>query len=267
MTLNDLNLQLDYFLNKNININIILNSQLIQLRNNEEKLFNYLNEYNKISQNKSTDYNLTIKDFYNNIEDKQNIKFKEFYVKYTSIFIFFIIFRSYINDINNFKILNNNIIEITYLKNNKQYLNKLLSLYNYKCINSIINENNITEQYELLFNINIVHNKLNIIPTEKYEFYFCNQKIDNSLITNDIKSLMILEKIILKEIPQFIIDLIQKNVYNIKNTILGGMFYISNIIKYGNTKRYNIFCTSRISCDLWGVSCFIHPNINYDLWN
>ena len=81
MTLNDLNLQLDYFLNKNIDINIILNSQLIQLRNNEEKLFNYLNEYNKISQNKSTDYNLTIKDFYNNIEDKQNIKFKEFYVK------------------------------------------------------------------------------------------------------------------------------------------------------------------------------------------
>ena len=37
MTLNDLNLQLDYFLNKNIDINIILNSQLIQLRNNEEK--------------------------------------------------------------------------------------------------------------------------------------------------------------------------------------------------------------------------------------
>lgn len=274
MTLNDLNLQLDYFLNKNIDINIILNSQLIQLRNNEEKIYNYLNKYNKITQNKSTVYNLTIKDFYNNIEDKQNIKFKEFYVKYTSIFIFFIIFRSYINDINNFKILNNNIIEITYLKNNKQYLNNLLSLYNYKCINSIINENNITEQYKLLLNINIVHNKLNIIHTEKYEFYFCNQKIDNSLITNDIESLMILEKIILKEIPQFIINLREENIYknnNIKKLnnfhILYDMFYISNIIKYGNTKRYNIFCISSLSYDLWGVSCFIHPDINYDLWN
>ena len=273
MILNDLDLQLNYFLNKNIDINIILNSQLIQLRNNEEKIYNYLNEYNKITQNKSTDYNLTIKDFYNNIDDKQNIKFKEFYVKYSFIFIFFIIFRSYINDINNFKILNNNIIEITYLKVNKQYLNKLLSLYNYKCINSIINENNIIEQYELLLNINIVHNKLNIIPTEKYEFYFCNQKIDNSLITNDIESLIILKEIIFKEIPQFIIDLREKNIYknnNIKKLnnfhILYDMFYISNIIKYGNTKRYNIFCTSSLSYDLWGVSCFIHSDINYDLW-
>ena len=78
---------------------------------------------------------------------------------------------------------------------------------------------------------------------------------------------MILEKIILKETPQFIIDLIQKNIYNIKNTILGSMLYVSNIIKYGNTKRYNIFCTSSLSYDLWGVSCFIHPDINYDLWN
>ena len=115
MILNDLDLQLNYFLNKNIDINIILNSQLIQLRNNEEKIYNYLNEYNKITQNKSTDYNLTIKDFYNNIDDKQNIKFKEFYVKYSFIFIFFIIFRSYINDINNFKILNNNIILIYFI--------------------------------------------------------------------------------------------------------------------------------------------------------
>ena len=91
---------------------------------------------------------------------------------------------------------------------------------------------------------------------------------------------MILEKIIFKkeiifkEIPQFIIDLREENIYknnNIKRLnnfhILYDMFYISNIIKYGNTKRYNIFCTSSLSYDLWGVSSFIHSDINYDLWH
>lgn len=227
-------------------------NRLACLRNNEEKIFNYIKENKYFSPIENTNIQLlSIKDIYDFLEIK-NVTFIDFYKKYIHIFIFWMLLRNYIYKPEYFKLLTNNNIQLIFNKSDKKYLNNFLNIFGYTCVN---NKSFNNKQYISLYTFNynnikhVYENNIPIIKKYKYQFVF-NNKIENDLfICKNKKSLTIGSHLNCKKFYD-----IKEFEEKFNQTIFGAYIIVSNIIKFGNTVNIRILVKNRIIESLYFIT-------------
>ena len=109
------------------------------LRNEEENIYNLIkdNKYFCSIENIDKDKLISIKDIYDKFELFNDINFYDFYIKYIPICIFSFIFRTYVKNINDFIIYNENDILITIENEDLNSLKTFILLHIYNSNKSV----------------------------------------------------------------------------------------------------------------------------------
>lgn len=186
------------------------------LRNEEENIYNLIkdNKYFCSIENIDKDKLISIKDIYDKFELFNDINFYDFYIKYIPICIFSFIFRTYVKNINDFIIYNENDILITIENEDLNSLKTFILFFGYELQNiEKVNNKQITTYFTL--NKNIIDKQYHNIQ------YNSNDNIQYNVLLNNIK--YNLNNINFNKIKKYDLITDHNNVYK-----------VINIIKYSN---------------------------------